>query len=90
MPKKGSYKKGAKPKSVQARKFNSKPQQKKNRAARNAARARAVKAGTVSKGDGKVVNHKKRLGAGGSNAKSNTSVQSKRKSAAEGGRTRRR
>lgn len=76
--------------SVKQRKFNAKPQQKKNRAKRNAARKRAVRAGQVRKGDGKVVHHKKRLGAGGSNAPSNTRVTTKKQSTKEGGRVRRR
>ena len=90
MPKRGQIKSNAKPNSVRQRKFNSKPQQKKNRAARNKARARAERAGKVSKGDGKVVGHKKRLGAGGSNSTGNTRVESRKKSTREGGRVRRR
>jgi len=90
MPKKGQTKANAKPNSVRQRGFNSKPQQKKNRAARNKARAQAIAEGRVKKGDGRVVGHKKRLGSGGSNAKSNTRIESKKKSAKEGGRVRRR
>lgn len=90
MAKKGQYKKNAKARSVKQRKFNSKPSQKKNRAERNTARARAQKAGKVKKGDSRVVHHKKRLGAGGTNAPSNLSITSKKKSEKEGGRVRRR
>ncbi|MHC4369175.1 MAG: HNH endonuclease [Planctomycetota bacterium] len=59
--------------------YHAKPKQKKNRAKRNAARATMAKAGKVSKGDGKDVGHKKPLAKGGSNKKSNLSVQSKSK-----------
>lgn len=59
--------------------YHSKPKQKKNRAKRNAARATMAKAGKVSKGDGKDVAHKKALSKGGSNKKSNLTVQSKSK-----------
>jgi hypothetical protein len=48
----------------------------KNRAKRNTARRRAERDGKVSKGDGKHVDHKKNLSAGGSNATSNTRVVS--------------
>ena len=90
MPKRGQTSSSAKPNSVRQRKFNSKPQQKKNRAARNKARAQAERAGKVKKGDNKVVHHKKRLGAGGSNSTGNTRIQSKKKSTQEGGRVRKR
>lgn len=60
-------------------KYHSKPSQKKNRAKRNAARADMVAAGRVRKGDGKDVAHKRSLMKGGSNSKSNLSVQSKSK-----------
>ena len=52
-------------------------EQKKNRAARNTARRRAERDGEVRKGDGKDVGHKKALGKGGSNKKSNWQVESK-------------
>ena len=48
----------------------------KNRAKRNTARRRAERDGKVSKGDGKHIDHKKNLSAGGSNATSNTRVVS--------------
>ena len=48
----------------------------KNRAKRNTARRRAMRDGKVSKGDGKHIDHKKHLSAGGSNATSNTRVVS--------------
>lgn len=48
----------------------------KNRAKRNAARRLAEREGRVSKGDGKHIDHKKALSAGGSNSKSNTRVVS--------------
>lgn len=90
MPKRADTKANAKPNSVRQRKFNSSPQQKKNRAARNKARAAAEREGRVSKGDGRIVGHKKRLGAGGSNAKSNHRIETKEQSTREGGRVRKR
>ena len=57
--------------------YHSKPKAKKDRAKRNTARRQAEKAGRVSKGDGKDIDHKKKLANGGSNAKSNTRVRSK-------------
>ena len=60
-----------------SRTYQATEEQKKNRAARNAARAAAIKAGTAKKGDGKDVGHIKPLSKGGSNAASNTRVQSR-------------
>ena len=57
--------------------YQGKPEQKKNRAKRNAARREAIKDGRVSKGDGKDIDHKRKLANGGSNTKSNTRVRSK-------------
>lgn len=54
--------------------YHAKPEQKKNRAQRNAARRELEAAGRVRKGDGKDVDHKKPLRAGGSNAKGNLRV----------------
>ena len=87
MPRKGELKKGAKKRSVQQRKYNSTAKQKKNRVARNTARRRAVKAGKVSKGDGKDVDHKRKLKDGGSNSKSNLRVRSRSKNRADNGKT---
>ena len=87
MPKKGQTKATASKRSKQQRKYNSKPQQKKNRAARNKARAQAIKDGRVKKGDGKDVDHKKKLMNGGSTKKSNTRVRSKSKNRADNGKT---
>jgi len=58
-------------------KYNSRPEQKKKRAKRNTARRKLEKEGRVRKGDGKDVAHKKPLKSGGSNARSNLSVQSR-------------
>jgi hypothetical protein len=58
-------------------KYDSKPSVKKDRAARNAARAEMEKEGRVSKGDGKEVDHKRKLSKGGSNSKSNLRVVSR-------------
>ena len=66
-------------------KYHSKPEQKKNRAKRNAARREAEKDGKVKKGDGKDVDHKKKLSQGGSNSKSNTRVRSKSANRADNG-----
>jgi len=55
--------------------YHSKPEQKENRAMRNAARREAERDGKVSKGDGKDVAHKKALANGGTNSKSNLTVQ---------------
>lgn len=62
--------------------YHSKPEQKKNRAQRNAARRELAEEGRVKKGDGKEVNHKKPIRAGGGNAKSNLQVTSKSKNRA--------
>lgn len=52
---------------------------KKERAQRNAARREMEKEGKVKKGDGKDVAHKKAVSKGGTNAKSNLTVQPKSK-----------
>ncbi len=57
--------------------YHAKPEQINNRAERNAARATMAKAGLVRKGDGKDVHHKDPLITGGSNARSNLSVESR-------------
>lgn len=62
--------------------YHSTLEQKKNRAMRNAARREMEKAGRVSKGDGKEVNHKRPIRAGGGNAKANLEVTSKSKNRA--------
>jgi hypothetical protein len=56
--------------------YNKKPSVQKKRVANNKARREAVKEGRVTKGDGKHVDHKVPLDAGGSTAKSNTRVVS--------------
>ena len=61
------------------RKYHGTPKAKKQRAARNKARREAEKEGKVSKGDGKEVDHIKALSNGGSNAKSNRRVISRKK-----------
>lgn len=58
-------------------KYQGTPEQIKHRAERNHARAVLEDAGLVHKGDNKDVGHIKALGRGGSNARSNTEVQSK-------------
>lgn len=55
--------------------YHSKPEQKKNRAKRNAARKKLEREGRVKKGDGKDVDHKRKLRSGGSNNDSNLRVR---------------
>ena len=86
MAKHGERKANAKPASVKKRAFNAKPEQKKNRAARNKARRQAIKSGAVRKGDGKDVGHKRGLGEGGSNAKSNRRVEKASTNRKKGGK----
>jgi hypothetical protein len=59
-------------------KYHGTAKAKKQRAARNKARREAEKEGKVHKGDGKEVHHKKALSNGGSNAKSNQQVVSRK------------
>lgn len=59
-------------------KYHASPKAKKQRAARNKARREAEEEGKVRKGDGKEVDHIKALSNGGSNAKSNRRVVSRR------------
>ena len=58
--------------------------QKKLRAQRNAARAKMIKAGKAKKGDGKDVAHKRSVSSGGTNARSNLKVQSRKKNRGHG------
>lgn len=61
---------------TQVKRMNDKPGNAKKRALTNAARAKLEKEGLVKKGDGKDVDHKKPLRAGGSNARGNLRVLS--------------
>lgn len=72
---------------LEQRKYQGTPEQKKNRAKRNKARAEAVKDGRVKKGDGKDLGHKKSLKSGGSNARSNTQVETKKANRSKGGKS---
>ena len=56
--------------------FHGKPEEVKKRAARVKARRIMEKEGAVTKGDGKDVDHKKPLRAGGSTSRSNLRVRS--------------
>tara|TARA_R110002012_G_C11521828_1_gene599544 strand:+ start:437 stop:727 length:291 start_codon:yes stop_codon:yes gene_type:complete len=85
MPKKGELKKNATKRSKQQRRYNSTPEQKKKRAMRNAARRKAEKKGQVKKGDGKDVDHKKKIKDGGTNSKGNTRVRSRSANRADNG-----
>lgn len=87
MAKKGQTKAGAKPDSVRQREYNSSSEQKKKRAMRNNARRKAIKAGKVKKGDGKDIDHKKKLKDGGTNSPSNLRVRSKSANRADNGGT---
>ena len=60
------------------KKYHGTEKAKKQRAMRNKARREAEKEGKVRKGDGKEVDHKKALSNGGSNAKSNRRVVSRK------------
>ena len=60
------------------RSYQATTEQKKNRAKRNNARRAAEREGRVSKGDGKDIDHKRPLSKGGSNAKSNQRVTSRK------------
>ncbi len=60
------------------RKYHGTKKAKKQRAARNKARSDAVKRGAVKKGDGKEVDHKRALSNGGSNARSNQRIVSRK------------
>jgi hypothetical protein len=56
--------------------YNKKPSVQKKRVANNKVRRQALRDGRVKKGDGKHIDHKVPLDAGGSTAKSNTRVVS--------------
>jgi hypothetical protein len=58
------------------REYHGKPEQRANRSKRVLARRKLEKEGVVKKGDGKDVDHKKRLAKGGTNARSNLKVSS--------------
>ena len=66
--------------------LNERPERVKERAKRNKARRELMREGKVSKGDGKVVDHKKPLTKGGSTARSNLRVQSAKASHSQGGK----
>lgn len=66
--------------------LNESPKRKKDRAKRNKARRELMREGKVRKGDGKVVDHKTPLSAGGSTARSNLRVKDKKSQDSQGGR----
>ena len=70
----------------QQRAYDAKPEVKKRRAARNKSRREAERDGRVSKGDGKDLDHKKKLSEGGSADKSNTRVRSRSANRADNGK----
>lgn len=57
--------------------YQKKPENVEKRVQRNAARREAIAEGRARVGDGKDIGHKKALDNGGSNAKSNTAVESR-------------
>lgn len=57
-------------------KYQATPEQKRRRAMRNAARREAIRKGLVKKGDGREIDHIKRLDKGGTNDASNLRVVS--------------
>jgi hypothetical protein len=65
--------------------LNESPQRVKDRAMRNKARRELMREGAVSKGDGKVVDHKRPLSLGGSVSRSNLRVQNDKTSDRQGG-----
>jgi hypothetical protein len=62
------------------------PERVKERAKRNKARRELMREGQVSKGDGKVVDHKRPLTKGGGTGRSNLRVQSAKASNSQGGK----
>lgn len=62
------------------------PERVKERAKRNKARRELMREGKVSKGDGKVVDHKQPLTKGGGTGRSNLRVQSAKASHSQGGK----
>jgi hypothetical protein len=68
--------KGGPKKAAYDKAYNAKPDQVKKREERNNARAKLMREGKVKKGDGKDVDHKTMLDAGGNNNRSNLRVRS--------------
>lgn len=83
MPRKGDFKKNPTKEARRQRKYQT-PEAKRRRAMRMRARRRAVKEGRVKPGDGKELDHKRPLIKGGSNARSNTRVTSRKKNRQRG------
>ena len=65
--------------------LNERPERVKERAKRNKARRELMREGKVSKGDGKVVDHKTPLSHGGSTSRNNLRPQSEKSSNRQGG-----
>lgn len=83
----GKKKASATADSKRQRRYNGTAAQKKNRALRNAARRKALKSGAAKKGDGKDIDHKKKIMSGGTNSKGNTRVRSRSANRADNGGT---
>lgn len=60
------------------REYNARPENVEKRVKNNAARREAIREGRAHVGDGKDVAHKRSLDNGGSNAKSNLTVQDRK------------
>lgn len=71
--------KGGPKKAAYDKAYNARPDQVKKREMRNQARAKLMKTGAVHKGDGKDVDHKHMLDAGGANTENNLRVVSQTK-----------
>ena len=69
--------KSSKAKLEYQREYNARPEEVAKRVKNNAARREMIREGKAHVGDGKDVAHKKSLEHGGSNSKSNLSVQSR-------------
>lgn len=87
MARKGETKANATADSKRQRAYNSSPEQKKHRAMRNAARRKLLKSGKVHKGDGKDVDHKRKIMNGGKNTDGNLRVKSESSNRADNGGT---
>jgi len=79
------YNKGIMPRDYTRERLLESPERRKKRAARNKARRMLMREGKVSKGDGKDVDHKKPLRAGGTSSKGNLRVRSSTANRADNG-----
>jgi len=75
----------AKQRDYRRERLNESKKRKEDRKARGRARYKLMKEGKVRVGDGKDVDHKRPLRSGGTNARSNLRVRSKRANSADNG-----